>query len=88
MAVAVGSTLLSSDMQSWYTRLNAVTNKFGGGNYAALTVPSAGKIVQTSDLKNIVTRFNTIKSDKFLGADVPNSPHITLDNLAYWIVAL
>jgi hypothetical protein len=69
MAVSVGSTLLSSDMRSWYTRLNAVTNKFGGGKYAALAVPSAGKIVQASDLNNIVNRFNSIKTDAYLGAD-------------------
>lgn len=68
MAVSQGSTLLSSDMQSWYTRLNAVISKYGGG-ITQLTVPAANKTITVSDMNNIVNKFNSIKTDAYLGND-------------------
>lgn len=68
MAVSAGSMLLSSDMQSWYNRLNTVIRNYGGG-IAQLGVPAAYKVVQASDLNNVVNKLNAIKSDAYLGAD-------------------
>ena len=68
MAVSTGSTLLSSDMQSWYNRLNAVISKYGGG-MAGVTVPAANKRADASDVNTIVNKFNSIKSDAYLGND-------------------
>jgi hypothetical protein len=31
MAIAQGSSLLSTDMRSWYTRLNTIISNYGGG---------------------------------------------------------
>lgn len=68
MAISAGSTLLSTDMQSWYTRLNKVISNYGGG-ITQLSVPTAGKVVQASDLNTVVNKLNAIKSDAYLGAD-------------------
>ena len=68
MAVSQGSTLLSSDMQSWYTRLNTVISKYGGG-ITQLTVPAANKTITISDMNTIVNKFNSIKTDAYLGND-------------------
>ncbi len=67
MAIAVGSKLLSSDMQSWYTRLNTIIGNYGGG-MAKLTVPAAGKRAEPSDVNNVVTKLNAMKSDAYLGS--------------------
>lgn len=67
MAIAVGNQLLSTDMRSWYTRLNTIISKYGGG-MATMTVPAAGKIAQTSDVNTVVTKLNAMKADAYLGA--------------------
>lgn len=68
MAVSQGSTLLSSDMRSWYTRLNTVISKYGGG-ITQLTVPAANKSITVSDMNAVVNKFNSIKTDAYLGND-------------------
>ena len=72
MAIAVGSHILSADMQSWYTRLNAILSAYGGGvaSLATLAVPAAGKRAEASDVNNICYKFNSMKSDSYLGADL------------------
>ena len=67
MAIAVDSTILSSDMQSWYTRLNTILSR-AGGPLETLAVPAAGKIAQATDVNNVVYKINSMKSDAYLGS--------------------
>ena len=68
MAIAQGSLILSSDMRSWYTRLNAIISKYGGGVITTMTVPAVNKKAQASDVNTIVAKLNQMKADQFLGS--------------------
>mgnify|MGYP003419852365 FL=1 len=67
MAIAVGSHILSTDMRSWYTRLNTIISNYGGG-MATLTVPAANKMAETSDVNNLLSKLNAMKADAYLGS--------------------
>lgn len=68
MAIGVGQIILSSDMRSWYTRLNTIISNYGP-SLGTLTVPNAGKIAEASDVNNVVYKLNSMKSDAYLGYD-------------------
>ena len=68
MAIGVGQIILSSDMRSWYTRLNAIISRYGGG-MAQMGVPAAGKTAQASDVNTVVYKLNQMKNDAYLGYD-------------------
>ena len=68
MAITQGSSLLSTDMRSWYTRLNTIISNHGGG-MAQMTVPSAGKKAEISDVNTVVYKLNDMKADAYLGND-------------------
>ena len=68
MAIGVGQIILSSDMRSWYTRLNTIIRNYGP-SLGTLTVPNAGKIAEASDVNNVVYKLNAMKNDAYLGYD-------------------
>ena len=65
MSVATGYTVLYSDLQSFYTTFNNFINTYGG-NITTLTVPTANKIVEATDINNLNEKVNEFKSETYL----------------------
>lgn len=65
MAISQYSSLSNSDLQDLYTSFNNFIQTYGG-SITQLTLPTANKKVEASDMNNLNNKINDFRSDKFL----------------------
>ena len=60
---------LASTIQTWYTKVNDLITRCGGGNFTKLTAPDVGTKIQASHINAIGNKLNELKNDSYLSTE-------------------